>query len=45
MCILKVCIYNQGEYEIVANDFARARSLFDGTKVEVFEKGMCVHTG
>ena len=33
---------NKGEYEIVANDFARARSLFDGTKVEAFEKGMYI---
>lgn len=24
----------------MANDFARARSLFDGTKVEVFKQGL-----
>lgn len=29
----------QGDYEIVINDYARARSLFHDTEVAVFKKG------
>ncbi len=29
----------QGEYDIVTNDYERAKSLFDGTQVKVFKKG------
>ena len=31
----------QKEYEIVTNDYERAKSLFAGTKVKVFSKGTC----
>ena len=33
----------QGEYEIVANDYDKAKTLFANTKVSVFKKGeVCV---
>ena len=40
-CFLFCCV--QGEYEIVANDYDKAKTLFANTKVSVFKRGkLCV---
>ena len=34
------CTHTQEEYDIVTNDYEKAKSLFAGTQVKVFKKGM-----
>ena len=43
VCVCVVPIFllcMQGEYEIVANDYDKAKTLFANTKVSVFKKGI-----
>ena len=38
-CHTHTYTHMQGEYDIVTNDYERAKSLFAGTQVKVFKKG------
>lgn len=37
---MKCFFFSQGDYDVVINDYEKAKSLFGTTEVPVFKKGM-----